>query len=90
MTHVSSREFNQASSRIKKLADNGPVFITDRGKPTHVLMSMSDYQEKAKTAASSSARMTLAQALCSKEAADIALDLPDRSDGNMEREIDLS
>ena len=41
---VSSREFNQHTSDAKKAADNGPVFITDRGKPAHVLLSIEDYQ----------------------------------------------
>jgi hypothetical protein len=31
ITTLSSREFNQDTGRAKKLAGNGPVFITDRG-----------------------------------------------------------
>jgi prevent-host-death family protein len=41
---LSSREFNQDTSGAKKAANNGPVFITDRGKPAHVLLSIHDYQ----------------------------------------------
>ncbi|MDD2746326.1 MAG: type II toxin-antitoxin system Phd/YefM family antitoxin [Acidithiobacillus ferrooxidans] len=41
---LSSREFNQDTSRAKKAASEGPVFITDRGKPAHVLLSIEDYQ----------------------------------------------
>lgn len=41
---VSSREFNQDSSGAKRAANEGPVFITDRGKPSHVLMSFELYQ----------------------------------------------
>jgi prevent-host-death family protein len=41
---LSSREFNQDASGAKKAANHGPVFITDRGKPAHVLLSMRDYQ----------------------------------------------
>lgn len=44
ITTLSSREFNQDTSRAKKAAKNGPVFITDRGKPAHVLLSIEDYQ----------------------------------------------
>jgi prevent-host-death family protein len=44
MTTLSSREFNQDTSRAKKAALEGPVFITDRGKPAHVLLSIDDYQ----------------------------------------------
>jgi prevent-host-death family protein len=44
ITTLSSREFNQDTSRAKKAAAKGPVFITDRGKPAHVLLSIQDYQ----------------------------------------------
>ncbi len=42
-TTLSSREFNQHASEAKKAANRGPVFITDRGKPAHVLLCMADY-----------------------------------------------
>jgi prevent-host-death family protein len=44
ITTLSSREFNQDTSRAKKAASEGPVFITDRGKPAHVLLSIEEYQ----------------------------------------------
>ncbi len=44
ITTLSSREFNQDTSRAKKAASTGPVFITDRGKPAHVLLSIQEYQ----------------------------------------------
>lgn len=44
ITTLSSREFNQDTSRAKKAATEGPVFITDRGKPAHVLLSIEEYQ----------------------------------------------
>ena len=44
ITTLSSREFNQDTSRAKKAAQNGPVFITDRGRPAHVLLTIEDYQ----------------------------------------------
>ena len=44
ITTLSSREFNQDTSRAKKAASGGPVFITDRGKPAHVLLSIEDYR----------------------------------------------
>lgn len=43
ITTISSRAFNQDTSRAKKAAANGPVFITDRGKPAHVLLSIAEY-----------------------------------------------
>jgi Antitoxin Phd_YefM, type II toxin-antitoxin system len=44
ITTLSSREFNQDTSRAKKAAAAGPVFITDRGSPAHVLLNIEDYQ----------------------------------------------
>lgn len=44
ITTLSSRELNQDVTRAKKATQNGPVFITDRGKPAHVLLSFADYQ----------------------------------------------
>jgi prevent-host-death family protein len=44
ITTVSSREFNQDTSAAKRAAKHGPVFITDRGKPSYVLLSIEEYQ----------------------------------------------
>lgn len=44
MRVVSSREFNQDVSQAKRLARFEPVFVTDRGRPTHVLMSMEAFR----------------------------------------------
>jgi prevent-host-death family protein len=52
MTTLSSREFNQDTSRAKKAAKDGPVFITDRGRPAHVLLSIEHYQSLTAPAAS--------------------------------------
>jgi len=43
-TTFSSREFNQDTGKAKKYALKGPVYITDRGKPSYVLLSIKDYQ----------------------------------------------
>lgn len=45
ITTVTSREFNQDVSKIKRASYNGPVFITDRGHPAHVLLTIEDYQK---------------------------------------------
>jgi prevent-host-death family protein len=39
-----SREFNQDASRVKRAASKGTVFITDRGRPAHVLMTIEEYE----------------------------------------------
>ncbi len=44
ITTMSSRAFNQDASGAKKAATKGPVFITDRGRPRHVLLSIEEYQ----------------------------------------------
>lgn len=46
-TTISSRKFNQDASGAKKAARHGPVFITDRGQPAHVLLSIDDYRKLA-------------------------------------------
>jgi prevent-host-death family protein len=48
ITTLSSREFNQNASEAKRAANNGPVFITDRGRPAHVLLSIEAYQHLTK------------------------------------------
>ena len=44
MKVLTSRDFNQDVSRAKRAARIEPVFITDRGRPTHVLMSVETYR----------------------------------------------
>lgn len=43
MTTISAREFNRDVSAAKRAAADGPVVITDRGKPAFVLLSIDDY-----------------------------------------------
>ncbi len=45
ITTLSSRQFNQDASKAKRAAASGPVFITDRGKPAHVLLTYEEYQK---------------------------------------------
>ena len=44
ITTLSSRQFNQDASKAKRAALAGPVIITDRGRPAHVLLSFEQYQ----------------------------------------------
>ncbi|PDT49116.1 MULTISPECIES: type II toxin-antitoxin system Phd/YefM family antitoxin [Sinorhizobium] len=44
ITTLSSRELNHDVSSAKKAARNGPVIITDRGKPSHVLMTYDEFE----------------------------------------------
>ena len=77
-----SREFNQDASRAKKAARSGPVFITDRGKPAHVLLSIEDYRRL------TGGQMTLAEALAQTGAEDFEF-APPRLEG-LVRPADLS
>jgi len=70
MTVMSSREFNQDTGRAKKAAENGPVFITDRGRPGHVLLSIEEYRRL------TSGEGTLADMLAMPNAADVEFDPP--------------
>lgn len=45
MKVIGSREFNQDVSAAKRLARLEPVFVTDRGRPTHVLMSIQAFRQ---------------------------------------------
>lgn len=42
-TSISSREFNRDVSAAKRAAENGPVTITDHGRPSHVLLTVEEY-----------------------------------------------
>ena len=48
MSTLTSREFNHDTDRAMKEALNGPVFIADRGKPSHVLLSYEEYKAMTK------------------------------------------
>jgi prevent-host-death family protein len=74
ITTLSSREFNQDTSRAKKAAAQGPVFITDRGKPAHVLLSIDDYRRLA------GQRRNIADLLAMPGPADVELDIPPRTE----------
>lgn len=43
-TTFSSRQFNQDASGAKRAAAEGPVFVTTRGEPSHVLLSIEEYR----------------------------------------------
>ncbi len=70
ITTITSRDFNQDASRAKKAANDGPVFITDRGQPAHVLLSIEDYRKL------TGSQMTVAEALGQQEVPDFDFDPP--------------
>jgi hypothetical protein len=52
VTRMSSRQFNQDTGRAKRAARTGPVYVTDRGHVSHVLLSFDHYQRLAQNQAS--------------------------------------
>jgi prevent-host-death family protein len=44
MSVVNARTFNQSPSTVKAMAKDGPVFVTDRGKPTIVVLTVDEYE----------------------------------------------
>lgn len=45
MITYTARDFNQRINEAKKFSNKEMVFVTDHGKPTHVLMSIDHYQK---------------------------------------------
>jgi len=82
VTTLSSREFNQDSGRAKRAARKGPVIITDRGKPSHVLLSIDEYQRI------TGKQDSIADALGMPAAGNIEF-APPRLSGNLHRRIKL-
>lgn len=82
ITTISSRAFNQDSSGAKKASETGPVIITVRGKPAHVLLSIEEYRRLA------GARHSLGAALAQTEEGDFAFD-PQPLSGPLHRLPDL-
>jgi prevent-host-death family protein len=70
ITTLTSRELNHDVSSAKKAAKDGPVIITDRGKPSHVLMTYDDFRRL------SGKRRSLTQALAMPGLSDIDFDPP--------------
>ena len=70
ITTFTSREFNRDVSRAKKASNLGPVFITNRNKPKHVLLSIEEYQRL------KSKRSNLVDALSMQGLSEIEFELP--------------
>lgn len=82
ITTMTSREFNQDAGGAKKAAEKGPVIITDRGRPAHVLLSYEDYQKLLEKG------LSLAEALAQKEPGDFEFE-PPRMGNRIFRDVDF-
>jgi prevent-host-death family protein len=70
---MTSREFNQHVSRAKRAAKDGPVIITERGKPSYVLMRHEEFEAKQRERA---APKNLLEALDCPGIEDIEVEFP--------------
>lgn len=70
ITTLTSRELNHDLGRAKRAARTGPVVITDRGKPAHVLLSYAEYQRL------TAHRRSLVEALSAPGLSAVELDAP--------------
>lgn len=75
-TIMTSREFNQDTSKAKKAANQGPVFITDRGKPAHVLLSIEEYEKLKQPPRNAGKFKSLAESLGHPESEHIEFEPP--------------
>lgn len=74
ITTLSSRQFNQDTSQAKKAAMAGPVIITDRGRPAHVLLTFDEYKKI------TGGRAKIADLLAMPGIEDIEFDIPQLRD----------
>ena len=73
MKTMTSREANQDFSRAKRAAEDGPVLITDRGRPSRVLLTYDEYRRL------SGETKNILETLAAPETAHVDLDLPTRA-----------
>lgn len=83
ITTITSRELNHDIGKAKRAALAGPVVITDRGKPAHVLLSIDDYHKI------SGHHTSIVDLLAMPEAADIEFEAP-RTSSEIFRPTDFS
>ncbi len=83
MTILTSRQFNQDTSRAKRESEKGPVFITHRGRRSHVLMTIEEYDRI------SGRGESIADQLAMPGIEDIEFD-PPRLMGSLVKDVDFS
>ena len=78
MSTVTATEFNQRPTRIKALSEHGPVFITERGRTTTVVLSIAEFDRLRNVMTSRS----VGQALLAEDDIELAV-VRDRSLGRV-------
>jgi prevent-host-death family protein len=79
-TTLTARQFNQDTGGAKKAAEQGPVIITDRGRPSHVLLTYKEYERLSRP------KMSLAEAVAGEGDFDFE---PPRLRGSIVRPVDF-
>jgi len=83
ITTFSSHAFSQDTGGAKRAAQHGPVFITDKGKPAHVLLTIEEYRRLV------GEHDSIVEALGMADGADFEFE-PPRLQGPLSRPADLS
>ena len=81
-TTITSRDFNRDVSAAKRAAEQGPVTITDHGRPSHVLLTVEEFDRL------SGRQEPMGDRLWKDQDPSIGLDLPERRI-ETERQVDL-
>lgn len=81
-TTITSRDFNRDVSAAKRAAEQGPVTITDHGRPSHVLLTADEFDRL------SGKQELMGDRLWRNQDPSIEFDLPERR-FEPERELDL-
>jgi hypothetical protein len=82
MNTFSSREFNRRVGAAKKAANEGPVFIINRGQPAYVLLTIDDYRALA------APRQDIAALLAMPDVGEFELSISPRRDLPKAAELD--
>jgi PHD/YefM family antitoxin component YafN of YafNO toxin-antitoxin module len=80
-----ARRFNQDTARAQRAAEDGPVYVTDRGRPSHVLLSFEEYSRLVED--SDGPRDVLSALGSDAEAAAVDLDI--RRTRELPRDVDV-
>ncbi len=80
---LTSRQFNHDTGRAKKAAESEPVIITHRGRPSHVLLSVEEYERLM------GHHRTIVELLAMPGVEEIEFEAP-RIDGPAARPVDFS
>lgn len=80
---MTSRAFNQDTGSAKRAAEDGPLFVTDRGRTSHVLLSIAEYERLVREGPN------IVDLIGMTDGADIEFD-PEPIRGPLSKEVDLS